>query len=150
MPTLKVLIADDDRLTRMILERSVVQWGYHYISAADGEAACELLKNQRVDVCILDWEMPGLTGPEVCKWIKSTENDRTPHVILNTTKDRPEDIQAAYEAGANLYLTKPTDMRHLRRQLARLAANAQQQVAARTSESTQTGALGLFPLFSQQ
>jgi len=150
MSTLKVLIADDDRLTRMVLERSVVQWGYHFISAADGAAACEMLKSQSVDVCILDWEMPGLTGPQVCQWIKSSQNAGTPHVILNTTKNRPEDIQEAYEAGADLYLTKPTDMKHMRRQLARLAANAQQPAAARTSESAETGVVGLFPLFSQQ
>lgn len=124
MTPLKVLIADDDLLTRMVLERSVVTWGHTFVSAADGEAARELLNTQNIDVCIFDWEMPGLTGPALCKWVKSTGGNKAPHVIINTSKARREDIQAGYEAGANDYITKPTDLKYLRRQLARLAENA--------------------------
>jgi CheY-like chemotaxis protein len=123
MTSLKVLIADDDLLARMVLERSVVKWGHTFISAAHGEAARELLTTQSVDVCILDWEMPGLTGPALCKWLKSTGGYETTHVIITTTKNRPEDIREVYEAGANDYIAKPTDLRYLRRQLARLAEN---------------------------
>jgi DNA-binding response OmpR family regulator len=107
----------------MVLERLVVTWGHAFISAADGEAARELLKTQRVDVCIIDWEMPRLSGLALCKWIRSTAGNRATHVIITTSKGRPEDIQEGYEAGANNYLTKPTDLKYLRRQLTRLAEN---------------------------
>ncbi|HZE70727.1 MAG TPA: response regulator [Pyrinomonadaceae bacterium] len=123
MQKLNILIADDDLLARMVLERLVVTWGHTVISAADGETARELLKTQRVDVCIIDWEMPRLSGLALCKWIRSTGGNRATHVIITTSKGRPEDIQEGYEAGANNYLTKPTDLKYLRRQLTRLAEN---------------------------
>jgi DNA-binding response OmpR family regulator len=124
MSSLKILIADDDLLTRMVLERSIVQWGHTFISAPDGLAAQELLKTQTVDVCILDWEMPNLSGIELCKWVRSTTDHRTTHVIITTSKGRSEDIQAGYEAGANNYLTKPANLKYLRRHLAMLAEAA--------------------------
>jgi len=131
---LNILIADDDLLARMVLERLVVTWGHAFISAADGEAARELLKTQRVDVCIVDWEMPRLSGLALCKWIRSTGGHRATHVIITTSKGRPEDIQEGYEAGANNYLTKPTDLKYLRRQLTRLAENVGMVEATERSE----------------
>jgi CheY-like chemotaxis protein len=131
---LNILIADDDLLARMVLERLVVTWGHTFISAADGEAARELLKTQRVDVCIVDWEMPRLSGLALCKWIRSTGGNRATHVIITTSKGRPEDIQEGYEAGANNYLTKPTDLKYLRRQLTRLAENVGMVEATERSE----------------
>ena len=134
MQKLNILIADDDLLARMVLERLVVAWGHAFISAADGEAARELLKTQRVDVCIIDWEMPRLSGLALCKWIRSTGGNRATHVIITTSKGRPEDIQEGYEAGANNYLTKPTDLKYLRRQLTRLAENVGMVEATERSE----------------
>jgi two-component system cell cycle response regulator len=131
---LNILIADDDLLARMVLERLVVTWGHTFISAADGEAARELIKTQRVDVCIVDWEMPRLSGLALCKWIRSTGGNRATHVIITTSKGRPEDIQEGYEAGANNYLTKPTDLKYLRRQLTRLAENVGMVEATERSE----------------
>jgi CheY-like chemotaxis protein len=139
MSSLKILIADDDQLTRMVLERSVVTWGHTFVSAGDGVAAQELLKSQSVDVCILDWEMPGLSGLELCKWIRLTDGDRTTHVIITTSKGRAEDIQEGYEAGANNYLTKPTDLKYLRRQLASLAEKVgTSEAIARSEEKLDT------------
>jgi CheY-like chemotaxis protein len=134
MSSLKILIADDDLLTRMVLERSVVTWGHTFVSAADGEAARELLKTQLVHVCIVDWEMPGLSGLALCRWIRSTGGNRTTHIIITTSKGRPEDIQKGYEAGANNYLTKPADLKYLRRQLTRLAENMSVAEATERSE----------------
>jgi CheY-like chemotaxis protein len=125
MAALRVLIADDDLLVRMILERHVIKWGHQFISATNGEAACQLLQSQPIDVCILDWEMPELTGLEVCKWLNASGVNEAAHVIMNTSKARPEDIQLAYEAGANDYIKKPTDLSYLRRKLAVLAESMQ-------------------------
>lgn len=120
MKPLTILIAEDDLLSRMVLERSVVQWGYQMVSAVDGGCAHELLQSRRVDVCILDWDMPGMTGIEVCRWLRAN-TDQCPYIILITSRDRPQEIQAGYEAGADDYLTKPCDMKYLRRRIAAIA-----------------------------
>ncbi|HEY5028028.1 MAG TPA: response regulator [Candidatus Angelobacter sp.] len=121
MQRLDILIVDDDVLSRIMLERLVVQCGHNCFSANDGEAARDVLQSRDIDVCITDWEMPKASGLELCQWIKSGEEKKIPYVILNTSKNRPEDIQAAYEAGADDYITKPTDLKYLRLQLTRLA-----------------------------
>ena len=125
-----VLIADDDLLARMILERRVVQWGYHFVSARDGETAKGLLQSRKIDVCILDWEMPGMTGVELCKTLKSECKNKAPYVILHSIRDYSCDIRAAYAAGADEYLVKPSNMRHLRQLLAEVAEKAAKNSAA--------------------
>src|SRR5262252_666831 len=104
-------------IPRMILERSVVQWGYQLISTVDGEAAQQVLQSRHVDVCIMDWEMPKISGVEICRWLRSREKQDAPYTILVTSKDKPEEIQEAYEAGADDYLVKPCDMKYLRRRI---------------------------------
>ena len=76
MKTLTILVAEDDLLTRMTLERSVVQWGYQLVSAVDGEAARELLRTRTIDVCLLDWDLPKLSGIELCQWLRTTDAPR--------------------------------------------------------------------------
>ncbi len=145
MKPLTILIAEDDLLSRMVLERSVVQWGHQLLSAMDGEKARELLQRHAIDVCIMDWEMPGLSGVEVCKWLRSTTKT-TPYVILVTSKDQPEDIQSGYEAGADDYLTKPCDLKYLRRRIATVAEKKQRQQAWLDQAGAQTGIAALSPL----
>src|ERR1700733_12664670 len=127
MKPLTILIAEDDLLSRMVLERSVVQWGYQMISAVDGGSAHEILKSRHVDVCILDWDMPEMTGIEVCQWLRANVIDPAPYVMLITSRGRPQEIQEGYEAGADDYLTKPCDMKYLRRRIATIAEKIQRQ-----------------------
>lgn len=127
MKPLTILIAEDDLLSRMVLERSVVQWGYQMISAVDGENAHQILKSRSVDVCVLDWDMPGMTGIEICRWLRANVTDPSPYVVLITSRDRPQEIQTGYEAGADDYLTKPCDMKYLRRRIATIAEKIQRQ-----------------------
>ena len=107
MQALTILVAEDDLLSRMMLERSVVQWGYRLVSAPDGESALDMLQTHSIDICLLDWDMPKMSGLEVCKWLRTSVPNSTAYVILITGRDQPEDIQAGYEAGADDYLTKP-------------------------------------------
>jgi two-component system chemotaxis response regulator CheY len=129
MKALTILVAEDDLLSRMVLERSIVQWGYQLASATDGEAARQLLQTRNIDVCIMDWEMPKLTGVQVCQWLRNGNQTNVPYVILITSKDQPEDIQAGYEAGADDYITKPCDLKYLRRRIATVAEKLQRQNA---------------------
>ena len=104
----------------------MVQWGYQMVSAVDGGGAHELLQSRHVDVCILDWDMPRMTGIEVCRWLR-TSTDQSPYIILITSRDHPQEIQTGYEAGADDYLTKPCDMKYLRRRIATIAEKKQRQ-----------------------
>jgi len=145
MKAFTVLIAEDDMLSRMILERSVVQWGHQMVSAVDGEAARELLQSQNVDVCILDWDMPRMTGIELCKWLKSSESRTVPYVIMLTSNGRPEDVQAGYDAGADDYIVKPGDLKYLRRKITAVAEKVCPEQLERQKAASEANA-GLTPL----
>ena len=127
MKTLTILVAEDDLLTRMTLERSVVQWGYQLVSAVDGETARELLRTRTIDVCLLDWDLPKLNGIELCRWLRTQTTAQPPYVVLITGTEQPEEIQAGYEAGANDYVTRPCDLKYLRRRISAVAEKRNQQ-----------------------
>jgi DNA-binding response OmpR family regulator len=127
MKTLTILVAEDDLLTRMTLERSVVQWGYQLVSAADGENARELLRTRTIDVCLLDWDLPKLNGIELCQWLRAQTTSHAPYVVLITGTEQLEEIQRGYEAGANDYVTRPCDLRYLRRRISAVADKLNRQ-----------------------
>lgn len=127
MKTLTILVAEDDLLTRMTLERSVVQWGYQLISAIDGVSARELLRTRKIDVCLLDWDLPKLSGIELCQWLRTNGSNHVPYVVLIAGTEEPADIQKGYEAGANDYVTRPCDLKYLRRRIAAVADKANRQ-----------------------
>ena len=149
MKTLTILVAEDDLLTRMTLERSVVQWGYQLVSAVDGEAARELLRTRIIDVCLLDWDLPKLSGIELCKWLRTQTTPQAPYVVLITGNEQPEDIQKGYEAGANDYVTRPCDLKYLRRRIAAVADKLNRQelrLDKADSPGEQRSVAGLSPL----
>ena len=150
MKPLTILVAEDELLARMVLERSVVQWGHQMVSAADGETALALLSSRNIDVCLLDWTMPKLTGIEVCQWLRANHAAPAPYVILITAKEHPDEIQAAYEAGADDYLTKPCDLKYLRRRIATIAEKKRRQETwleqANSGRDSQNGLASMSPL----
>lgn len=110
----QVLIAEDGRATAMLLETLVAQWGYEAIVVSDGLKALDILK--RPDgprLALLDWEMPGLDGPDVCRCLRGMES-RYVFIVLLTAKTQPEDIVAGLEAGADDFVSKPFDDGELR------------------------------------
>jgi len=150
MKTLTILVAEDDLLTRMTLERSVVQWGYQLISAVDGISARELLRTRTIDVCLLDWDLPKLNGIELCQWLRTIGTNQSPYVVLIAGSEQPEEIQKGYEAGANDYVTRPCDLRYLRRRIAAAADKLnRQELRLEKSEivgEEQRSVAGLSPL----
>jgi DNA-binding response OmpR family regulator len=150
MKTLKILVAEDELLSRMVLERSVVQWGYQLLSAVDGESALELAQTEKPDVCLLDWDMPRMSGVEICKWLRINSNGTIPYLILITSREQPQEIQAGYEAGADDYLTKPCDLKDLRRRISTVAEKLQRQELwleqAHNAGAEKRGFAGLSPL----
>ena len=112
---MKILIAEDEYITRLMVQVSLEKWGYRVDCVSDGNEAWEVL--QRPDapqIAILDWEMPGLNGVEVCRRVKELEKETPIYVILLTGRDNRNDILHGFDMGADDYMTKPFDDNELR------------------------------------
>ncbi len=114
---MKLLLAEDDAVSRTILKKSVEKLGHQSVVAADGEEAWDLFqKTPDLDVIISDWMMPGMDGLELCRRIRASQMDREryPYFIFLTTMDEPEHLAAGMQAGADDYMLKPLDRERLR------------------------------------
>ena len=111
---MRVLIAEDDRISRRLIEKTLEKWGYTVVSCADGNEAWQILKeNDAPRLAILDWMMPGLDGIEVCRRVRQMPDEVYRYLILLTAKAGKEDIIEGLDAGADDYLTKPFNSQEL-------------------------------------
>ncbi len=111
---MKVLIADDSATSRAMLRKSLVKWGYEVVMAEDGAEALEILERQDAPpMAILDWVMPHLTGPEVCKKVRETRREPYTYILLLTSKNSKDETVEGLEAGADDYIVKPFDQQEL-------------------------------------
>ena len=107
---MKILIAEDDLTSRLILTAILKKWGFDPVAAADGDAAWEILQKPAAPrLLLLDWNMPGLDGLQVCRRVREIALRNPPYVILLTARDEKCDIVQGLEAGANDYVAKPYD-----------------------------------------
>lgn len=107
---MRVLIADDDAVARRLLEVTLTHWGYEVVSVASGLEAMHALQAPNApSLAILDWEMPGLEGVEVCRQARKREEGRYTYIILLTGRNRKEDIVEGLQSGADDYVIKPFD-----------------------------------------
>jgi sigma-B regulation protein RsbU (phosphoserine phosphatase) len=112
---MRILIADDDRMSTLMLERTLSEWGFEVVVAHDGIAAWErLVGTEPPALAIVDWMMPGIDGIELCRRIRATPRPAPVYVILLTARTSRQDLVAGLEAGADDYLTKPFDPDELR------------------------------------
>lgn len=112
---MRILIADDEPTIRRLLGATLAPAGYEVVEAADGEAAWAVLDaTDAPELAVLDWIMPGLDGPEVCRRVRARAAPVAPYLILLTAKDRVEDLVAGLEAGADDYIAKPFSPGELR------------------------------------
>ncbi|MFB0832715.1 response regulator transcription factor [Brevibacillus laterosporus] len=107
---MNLLLADDEPLMLQILKAYFSKEGFHVFLAQDGEEALDLFYSQKMDLAILDWMMPKLSGVEVCKEIKKQSQTK---VLLLTAKSDQEDELIALQSGADDYVRKPFDPRIL-------------------------------------
>ena len=113
-PFLEVLVADDDPVSRAVVAAMVRKAGYAVTTANDGEAAWAALSGDAAPMlALLDWEMPGLDGPEVVRRLRTQATATPTYVILLTSRDATADIVAGLRAGANDYVTKPANEEEL-------------------------------------
>lgn len=118
MPT-RVMVAEDDAVSRRVLELTLSRCGYEVVAVRNGVEALRALDVEDPPrVVLLDWMMPGLDGIEVCRHVRNRPRLRGVHIIMVTALGRTEDLVTALEAGANDYVTKPFDRRELQARVA--------------------------------
>lgn len=106
---MKILIADDDPTSRLLLKAMVSKLGHECVVAEDGSSAWEVLASGGIDVLLTDWMMPGVDGPELCRRLRNEVGGAYIYIVLTTGLDHPEDVLEGMSAGADDYLTKPVD-----------------------------------------
>jgi diguanylate cyclase (GGDEF)-like protein len=115
---MKILIADDDVISRCLVQKTLDREGYEVLVVENGSSAAECLSSDEGPrLALLDWVMPGLDGLSVCRQIRSVSNHPYVYMILLTSKESKEDIVRGFEAGADDYLTKPCDPKELKARL---------------------------------
>jgi len=130
----RILIADDDVTSRLVLVGVLKKHGYEVVVTVDGAEAWDAM--QRPDapkLAIFDWVMPGLAGVDVCRRARTIQSDQPPYIILLTSRGEKTDIVTGLEAGADDYLAKPFDAGEL---LARVDVGRRMvELQARLSEA---------------
>jgi DNA-binding response OmpR family regulator len=134
---MKVVVAEDDAISRCMLESALTDWGYQPVGTSDGVGAWQILQAPDAPkIALLDWEMPGLDGLEVCRRLRQTQKSPPTYVILLTGRDSKADVVLGLEAGANDYVTKPFNREELRArlQVGRQVVDLQHSLTARIHE----------------
>lgn len=117
---LRILVADDDKATCLLLKTSLVSWGYHVIVAEDGNAAWEIISGlDAPHLLIVDGDMPGQDGYALCTRIRTElQSSYNPYIIILTQDGGQENMIKGLDAGANEFLAKPFSPAELRSRVA--------------------------------
>src|SRR6266568_3466079 len=116
MSAARILVVDDDPQIRRVLRTTLIAQGYEVADARNGEEALERIRGEKLDLVILDMNMPGMSGLETCRLIRSGSDVA---IIMLSVRDAEADKVEALDAGADDYITKPFSMPEL---LARIRA----------------------------
>lgn len=108
-----ILVADDNRLMRSVLEANLKAVGYEVVSAENGKEALEIFRKGYFPIVMTDWIMPEMSGLELCRAIREDDSGRYTYIIILTSLDSKNDIIAGLEAGADEYLIKPVHQAEL-------------------------------------
>lgn len=132
---MRVLIADDDPISRLALEAKLAEWGYEVTACANGAEALRAMQSAGApQMAILDWVMPDLDGLSICSELRKQAQEPYIYILVLTVRDRKQDLVAALEAGADDYLAKPFDPNELRARLwagCRILGLQQELIASR-------------------
>lgn len=134
---LVVLVAEDEPVSRRLLERSLEGWGYRSVVCEDGATALDRLRAPDAPrIAVLDWVMPQMDGVDICRALRQQDTPTQPYLILLTSRARPEDIVEGLSAGADDYITKPVDRDelHARLRVAARIVGLQQRLADRVAD----------------
>ncbi len=115
---MKVLIAEDDNASRIVLQNHLQNWGYEVIAAEDGYQAWNVIQTSRPEIILIDWIMPGIDGIELCKKVRSQSDKNYIYTIFLTSKNEIDDMVTALDNGADDFISKPFDKNVLRGKMA--------------------------------
>jgi sigma-B regulation protein RsbU (phosphoserine phosphatase) len=111
---MRVLVADDDPVAARILSAALRSWGLEVSVVFDGQEAWDALNLEYTPLAILDWMMPGLDGPELCRRLRANPGTANIYILLLTARESSADMVTGLDAGADDYITKPFDREELR------------------------------------
>jgi two-component system, cell cycle response regulator len=115
---MRILVADDDALSRTLLARTLERAGYEVTIVENGRLAAELLcRSDGPRLALLDWVMPELDGPGVCREVRQRREQPYVHMVLLTSRESKQDIVEGLESGADDYMIKPCDAAELKARL---------------------------------
>lgn len=111
---MKILIAEDDSTSRIILQSVLEKWSFQVVSTSNGNEAWSALQLPNApQLAIIDWEMPEMDGVTLCRKLREIDRDAPLYLILLTSRSKSEDIVRGLEAGADDYISKPFDNQEL-------------------------------------
>jgi DNA-binding response OmpR family regulator len=112
---MKVLIAEDDPISLLMLQKAMADWGYEVTAVRSGVSAWRILQEPDAPkLAILDWMLPDMDGLEICQRVRAQPTSEPPYLVLLTSRDGKKDIVTGLQAGASDYITKPFDREELR------------------------------------
>jgi len=115
---MRILVADDEAMSRCLLQKTMERAGYEVIAVENGrQAADKLCKPEGPKLALLDWIMPELDGPGVCREVRKRKEQSYVYMVLLTSRESKEDVVAGLGSGADDYLTKPFDVEELKARL---------------------------------
>jgi DNA-binding response OmpR family regulator len=116
---MRVLLAEDEPVSRRLLEATLARFGYEVVTVTDGIQAWQELNGANPpSLAVLDWSMPGLDGPEVCRRIRAREGAHGyTYMLLVTARAAKQDVVEGLSAGADDFISKPVDQAELRARL---------------------------------
>ena len=117
-PPIRILIAEDDPVSRRVLEVFLLKRGFEVITATNGTDALEILEKEGAPrLALLDWMMPGMEGIQVCQKVRERNSQAYVYILLLTARSQKEDLLRGLESGGDDYLTKPFDPQELHARL---------------------------------
>jgi DNA-binding response OmpR family regulator len=132
---MKVLVADDDRDMRLLLEDVVASCGHDVVVAEDGLAAWEVFEREHPPLVVADWDMPGLSGLDLCRRVRAGAEGNEAFLVVVTARDDAKDLRGVLDAGADDYFSKPISPEHLRARITIAERRIAQDDARRRAEA---------------
>ena len=137
---MRILIAEDDPISRSVLTTNLLDWGHEVVTAVNGVEALRASQEENAPrLVILDWMMPEMEGPDVCRRMRELQSIIPPYIIMLTARQGPREVVEAMQAGADDYLTKPyyRDELRVRVQVGVKMIELQQRLSDRIGELQQ-------------
>jgi sigma-B regulation protein RsbU (phosphoserine phosphatase) len=134
---MNVLMAEDDPVSRRVLEATLQKWGYHVTVTCDGREAFDAMRRKDAPrLLVLDWMMPGMDGTAICSYLREREDGDRFYILLLTAKTQKDDIVAGLHSGADDYIAKPFhhDELHARVEIGRRLIELQERLADRIAQ----------------